>query len=53
MRPILKVHRKKVTQAHDYDILHPFILINPGDKNDLDSPIVPEEVVPEVETWMS
>lgn len=51
--PVLKIHRKKVTQAHNHDILHPFILINLGDKNNLENPIVPADVVPEVETWMS
>lgn len=51
--PVLKIAKKNVTQAFDYDILHPFILINSGHKNNLESPIVPADVVVHVETWMS
>lgn len=50
LSPVLKTYQGKVTQASDYDILNPFLFINPYDKNDLDSPIVPADVVLYVET---
>lgn len=53
MVPILEMDWKKVTQAFHHDSLHPYNLINPGDKSILGILIVPGCVVPEVETWMS